>query len=311
MRILLWHVHGTWTTAFVQGGHEYLIPVLPGRPPDGRGRPSRPGTFDWPANAAEVAPDTLRSAHIDVAIAQRPEDLTLIERWTGRRPGRDLPTVYVEHNTPPRVGAEHVAAGSDGVTVVHVTHFNARMWNCAGVRTEVIEHGLLDPGELYTGELARAVSVINEPARRGAVAGTDIVQALRADLPLDLFGMRSEEVGGEGELDQHRLFGEMARRRVYLHPNRWTSLGLSLVEAMALGMPVVALAATAAPDAVPDDAGVVTCDMTRLRNALCTYLSNPDLARRSGEAARRCALRRFSLERFLGDWDRLLEAVGA
>jgi hypothetical protein len=309
MRILAWHVHGSWMTAFLQGRHEYFIPTLPARGEDGLGRAR---TWTWPQSAVEVSPAEARDLDLDVAVAQRPVELRhLIETWTGRRPGQDLPTVYVEHNTPPRVGAEHVAAGSDGVTVVHVTHFNARMWNCAGVRTEVIEHGLLDPGELYTGELARAVSVINEPARRGAVAGTDIVQALRADLPLDLFGMRSEEVGGEGELDQHRLFGEMARRRVYLHPNRWTSLGLSLVEAMALGMPVVALAATAAPDAVPDDAGVVTCDMTRLRNALCTYLSNPDLARRSGEAARRCALRRFSLERFLGDWDRLLEAVGA
>jgi glycosyltransferase involved in cell wall biosynthesis len=35
----------------------------------------------------------------------------------------------------------------------------------------------------------------------------------------------------------------MARRRVYLHPVRWTSLGLSLIEAMHLGMPVAGLAA--------------------------------------------------------------------
>lgn len=34
----------------------------------------------------------------------------------------------------------------------------------------------------------------------------------------------------------------MARRRVYLHTARWTSLGLSLLEAMHLGMPVVAVA---------------------------------------------------------------------
>ena len=27
MNILLWHVHGSWTTSFVQGKHRYLIPV--------------------------------------------------------------------------------------------------------------------------------------------------------------------------------------------------------------------------------------------------------------------------------------------
>ena len=31
MKILVWHVHGSWTTSFVQGGHEYLIPVVEGR----------------------------------------------------------------------------------------------------------------------------------------------------------------------------------------------------------------------------------------------------------------------------------------
>ncbi len=51
MRILLWHVHGSWTTAFVQGPHEYLVPVLPDRGPDGRGRAQ---TWDWPGSVREV-----------------------------------------------------------------------------------------------------------------------------------------------------------------------------------------------------------------------------------------------------------------
>ena len=50
MKVLLWHVHGSWTTSFVQGGHEYLLPVVDGpggkRSPDGLGRAR---TWDWPA----------------------------------------------------------------------------------------------------------------------------------------------------------------------------------------------------------------------------------------------------------------------
>ena len=38
MRLLLWHVHGSWTTAFVAGGHDYLLPVTPTRDADGLGR---------------------------------------------------------------------------------------------------------------------------------------------------------------------------------------------------------------------------------------------------------------------------------
>ena len=56
VNILIWHVHGSWTTAFVQGRHRYLLPTLPERGPWGGGRPA---AWDWPAAAVEVAPDQL------------------------------------------------------------------------------------------------------------------------------------------------------------------------------------------------------------------------------------------------------------
>ena len=67
MRILLWHVHGSWTTAFVQGQHEYVVPVLPDRGPDGVGRAR---TWDWPGSVSEVAPEDLRSQSFDVGVLQ-------------------------------------------------------------------------------------------------------------------------------------------------------------------------------------------------------------------------------------------------
>src|SRR5262245_64280314 len=50
------------------------------------------------------------------------------------------------------------------------------------------------------------------------------------------------------------------------HLMRWTSLGLSLLEAMACGMPVVALATTEAVMAVPRSAGVLATDVDELRS---------------------------------------------
>jgi glycosyltransferase involved in cell wall biosynthesis len=88
-------------------------------------------------------------------------------------------------------------------------------------------------------------------------------------------------------------------------------LGLSLIEAMHLGMPVVALATTEAPDAVPPAAGVLSTSVDRLAHAARGYLADPERARETGLAARAAALERFGLERFLGDWDELLEEVAA
>lgn len=305
MRILLWHVHGSWTTAFVQGTHRYLIPVLPGRGPDGRGRAE---TWDWPTNVEEVTQEQAADEEIDVVILQRPEELVeLAERWTRRRPGRDLPAVYLEHNVPDGAvnAMVHPVADHAAIPVVHVTHFNQLFWDSGTAPSVVIEHGIVDPGYRYQGTIARAAVVVNDPCTRARVTGTDLLETFRSAAPLDLFGMRTEPLGGR-DLAQDGLHDAMAARRVYLHPNRWTSLGLSLIEAMQLGMPVVALATTEVVNAVPDGAGVVSTELPALTGALRRLVSDPDEATVMGRRAREVALERFGLRRFLADWDRLL-----
>lgn len=318
MRILLWHVHGSWTTSFVQGEHEYLLPLTPGRDSDGLGRAA---TWDWPPRAVEVPHDRLREAHIDLMVLQRPHELELAERWTGRRPGRDVPAVYVEHNTP---GGEvpytrHPLADQREITIVHVTHFNRLFWDCGDAPTDVVEHGIVDPGHLYTGDWARAGVVVNDPVRRGRAVGTDLLPELARTAALDVFGMRVHrladtlDVPGDRlwtfeDLPQHRLHEELARRRVYVHTARWTSLGLSLLEAMHLGMPVVALASTEVVAAVPPEAGVVSTRIEELSAAVWRFVHDPSEAQEVGAAARQAALSRYGLGRFLADWDARLNA---
>ncbi|MGB9279625.1 MAG: glycosyltransferase [Pseudonocardiaceae bacterium] len=314
MRVLHWHVHGSWSTAFVQGPHTYLVPVTPNRDADGRGRAR---TFDWPSSVIEITPAALADAHVDVVVVQRPHDLELTEQWLGRRPGRDVPAVYVEHNAPRGdvPNTSHPMAGRSDIPVVHVTPFNDLFWNCGRAPTVVIEHGIPDPGHRYTGELRRAAIVINEPVRRGRVTGTDLLPRFAAQVPLDVFGMAVSELPRHADivtfedLPQGRMFAELARRRVYLHPIRWTSLGLSLLEAMYLGMPVVALATTEVVEAVPPQAGVVSTRVEVLSDALRNFLADPDYARQLGTAAREAARARYSLDRFLTDWEQLLKEV--
>ena len=312
MRVFLWHVHGSWTTAFVQGAHQYLVPVLPDRGRDGLGRAR---TWDWPASVREVTPAEAASEPVDVVIMQRPRELEgLVEQWLGgRRPGRDLPAIYLEHNAPQGTVSDmrHPAADRSDLTLVHVTHFNHLFWDAGSTRTCVIEHGVVDPGYRYSGELARAVAVINEAPRRGRITGTDLLPQLGRDVPIDLFGMDAGRLGGIEDLPQGRLHDEIPRRRVYLHPIRWTSLGLSLIEAMHLGMPVVALATTEVAEAVPAEAGVVSNRLPVLKAALRRLAGDPEEARTMGRAGRDAALKRYGLERFLKDWDVLLSEVAA
>jgi hypothetical protein len=325
MRVLMWHVHGSWATSFVQGDHDVILPTTPDRGPEGRGRAD---TWDWPERAREVAARDLHDEPLDVVVLQRPEEVELCERWTGRRPGRDLPAVYVEHNTPrgDPVATRHPVADDErlsDVPIVHVTHFNAVMWDNGKQPVIVVEHGVPDPGHLYDGSDASIAAVVNEPVRRLRVVGTDLLLELARDVPVHVYGMGmsalSELAGDEGlpdladrlheDVPQHRLHTELARHRAYLHPFRWTSLGLSLIEAMLLGLPVLVLATTEAPVAVPPEAGLVSSDLTRLREQAQRWLARPDEARERGAAARRHALDQYGLPRFLADWDAVLGEV--
>ncbi|WP_041939416.1 MULTISPECIES: glycosyltransferase [Frankia] len=319
MRILLWHVHGSWTTSFVQGGHSYVVPVLPGRGPDGLGLAR---TYPWPGTVAELGPDELRDAGVDVVVLQRPHELELTERWLGRRPGRDLPAVYVEHNTPrgdvPLT--RHPVADRPELLLVHVTHFNRLFWDAGNTPTRVVAHGIVDPGDRYTGELARIAVAVNEPVRRGRVTGTDLLAGFTRAAPVDAFGIGVAALPAHtglprarlavfDDLAQADLHDALARRRVYVHLPRWTSLGLSLLEAMQLGMPVVALAATEATEAVPAEAGVLSTDPAVLVDAARRFLADPELARAYGKRARQAGLARHGLGRFLADWDDVLAQV--
>jgi glycosyltransferase involved in cell wall biosynthesis len=298
MRILLWHVHGAWTTAFVQGRHEYVVPMVAGRGPDGLGLAR---TYDWPDTVTEVPLEQLGELHFDAVIYQRPHELQLLPPRDGTQ------AIYVEHNAPQGAIADmrHPVADRVDLTLVHVTHFNALFWDAGATPTRVIEHGIVDPGPRYTGELPRAAVVINEARRRGRVTGTDLLDHFRAVAPIDLFGIDAPALGGE-DLPQAELHDAMARRRVYLHPIRWTSLGLSLLEAMHLGMPVVVLGTTEAFEAVGPEAGVVSTRVHVLADAVRRLANDPDEARARGALAREHVLRRYGLDRFLDDWDAVL-----
>jgi len=268
-----------------------------------------------PINTYEVTAEELRDRPPDLVLLQRLEEIELCAEHLQRRPGRDVPAIFLEHNTPKTdvPTTRHPLADEPGVLLAHVTHFNELFWECGGTPTRVIEHGVADPGLRYTGRLPRLAFVVNEPVRRWRVTGTDLLPRF-ADFDVDAFGIDAdklpealgrshERVCFAGNLSPNPLYDAMAERRIYLHLNRWTSLGLSLIQAMMLGMPVVVLDTTEAARAVPAEAGVRSTEISELVTATRALLNDPDEALHRGLLARHAALDRYGLPRFLHDWD--------
>ena len=109
-----------------------------------------------------------------------------------------------------------------------------------------------------------------------------------------------------GDLPQHRMHDEMARRRVYLHPLRWTSLGLSLLEAMHLGMPVVAVATT---EALYRRARVCSTDVERLVRELRVLAAEPERREPWARPGGRTCCAGTASTSSLTSWDDVLDQV--
>ena len=177
MRILLWHVHGSWTTAFVQGEHD--VPRArrcPTAAPTGAAAPG-PGTGRRPSSRC-TPPSSCATSDVDVVVLQRPHELErLARRGSAAAPGRDVPAIYLEHNAPQGRIAEmrHPAADRDDLALVPRHPLQRAVLGLpARTPTRVIEHGIVDPGPRYTGELPRAARGHQRgaPARRASPAPT-------------------------------------------------------------------------------------------------------------------------------------------
>jgi glycosyltransferase involved in cell wall biosynthesis len=120
---------------------------------------------------------------------------------------------------------------------------------------------------------------------------------------LDLVGMGADQAGGLGEVRHADLPAFAARYRFFFNPIRYTSLGLAVIEAMMLGMPIVALATTEMATVIRDGVnGFIDTDADRLIERMHSLLADRETALALGREARRTALERFNIERFAADW---------
>lgn len=290
----------------LQASHEFYLPVKP----DGSG--SRGTNRHWPDNVHDVPEDEVKNLEFDLILFQTRQNYEQDQYQIFTEQQRQLPRIYLEHDPPRQVPTDTKHWVDDPeILLVHVTHFNNLMWDNNRTPSQVIEHGVIVPETArYTGELNKGIVVINGLKSRGRRLGADIFEQARQNVPLDLVGMRWEEMEGLGEIPLPELPAFEARYRFFFNPIRYTSLGLSVCEAMLVGLPIVGLATTEMVMVIQNGYnGFLDTNPAVLIERMRQLLDDPDLAHKLGAAARQTALERFNITRFARDWDAAFRLV--
>ncbi|MDP9312692.1 MAG: glycosyltransferase [Chloroflexota bacterium] len=303
LKILIWHIHGSYLNTLARIDHDWYLPTKQDRP---EGYGGRGPTFDLPPYMREVPAEQVRELDLDLIVYQTPKNYFEDQLEILSPEQRRLPKIYLEHNTPrPHPTDSQHPIDDPNVLLVHVTHYNRLMWDNRRTPTMVIEHSVaIDPTARYRGEVERGITVINGLQKRPRIAGYDLFMQAREQVPLDAVGMMTEELGGLGDVPYRDLHRRLADYRFMFSPIRYTSLPLAVIEGMTIGMPIVALATTELPTVIENGrSGFLSCDLHELIDHMQFLLANPQAAREMGEHARNVARERFGLERFARDWN--------
>ena len=199
LKILTWQVHGNYLYYLTHAPHEFHVLSKPDRPP---GYGGAHGNLPWGSNVHDCPVYAVRDKSFDCVLYQSLPHYEHDAREILSDAQRRLPSIYLEHDPPLGHPTNTVHPVRDpSMLIVHVTHYNALMWDCGNVPTRVVEHGVRVPDDArWTGEIARGVVVINHLKRRGRRLGADVFEQWRKEVPLDLYGMDARASDGLEEL---------------------------------------------------------------------------------------------------------------
>ena len=313
LRVLTFNWHETYLHTLASlGGSWDVVPRRKG------------GREDWwtevrpvPANMRLVseddALDRIATARYDLVICHNLLDLGLVVDAA-------VPTITVFHTSKDL----EVAHGLDAAafdhyglpllarsTPVFVSEMKRQSWGLPGV---VIPPGIdLDAYGDWEGATRRVLHVGNLKRELADVNGMADLQAAAAGLPFTLLGLNPSIPGARLSRDWDDLRNTYRSHRVYLHTTRAPyedGYNLAMLEAMATGMPVVALSHPSTPLRSRAN-GVLADDAAGLRLALLELLEDPAMAHRLGAAARATVADQYPLAAFQHRWHAVIETAAA
>jgi hypothetical protein len=221
-----------------------------------------------------------------------------------------VPILTLDHTEPPpgmKPSQGRKWISSRAPTAVYITEHNRT--SCGGTPTDiVIPHGIdttLFAG--WTGTEAYGLSVVNHYKAREQFCGYSVWEYMAKDgIPLKVVG--DNPGWTESINDPTKLTGEMAKARFYLNTSLYSPVPLSMLEAMAVGCPVVTTAKQEIPNIIVNGVnGFMHNEPQVLLDYCKELLQNPSLAAKIGQAGRQTIIDRFGIDAFVENWNNVLK----
>ena len=246
------------------------------------------------------------------------------------RPRGGAPLVLHTHEVLPRgaKGAASAVLARRADVVVSVSGAAAKALRGFGIESTVVYGAVPDPGSVRaagSGDGPLVVGTLGTVSRRKGsdlfVAAAIRIQEQRNGIEFRMAG--APVVGGERPWAEAVLaaaasngirhspwvepFAELPRWDVFVLPSRMDPCPLALLEAMAVGLPVVATSVGGIPEQLGTGSGLLVApeDADGVADAVLRLAEAPELRARLGEAARERALTLFSLETQAAALDRV------
>jgi glycosyltransferase involved in cell wall biosynthesis len=163
--------------------------------------------------------------------------------------------------------------------------------------------------DLFLEAVNMAATIV--PGTTALVVGAGPEQERLRTLAAELKMEEGRDVIFAGSVPEECLPAHYALGDVYIHTGREESFGLSVIEALAMGVPVVSVAEGGPCDTVQDGVSgyLVPAEPGALSNAAARLLANPIEARSMGRAGARFVSEHFSWERGAATLLRVLSRV--
>jgi glycosyltransferase involved in cell wall biosynthesis len=230
-----------------------------------------------------------------------------------------LPLVSLEHTLPvPGWGSARLETlrSMRGHLNLFISHFSIGRWgwdkNDPSVR--VIHHGVdtytFSPNHMVVDSKPHLLSVVNDWINRDWCCGYRLWQQITSGLPVFVVG------DTPGLSRPAASVPELVRRyreaQVFLNTSLISPVPTAVLEAMACGCAVVSTATCMLPEVIENGKnGFLSNDPVELAGYCRLLLEDAGLCRKLGEAARQTILERFSMDRFVANWNSILHEAAA